>query len=767
MKTRDLEKIFLWAIKIGLWVIPFLPLYVSSSMLFPFITGKNFTFRIIVEIIFALWVGLVILKPEFRPRLTPLFKAVTVFMAILLLADILSPNPYRAFFSNYERMEGFMMLFHLYLYFIILSSVFTKRDWTIFFHFTLLASLVVSYIAFLQKLGLRPSLQGGYRVDSTIGNPTYLAAYLLFHIWLLVMLIYQFWKKRWVVYCYSALLIFELAILYFTATRGAVLALLTSSILFAASIVIFWPKVFPPKPAVNVRRPNVPATPWPRGRKLALSALAIIILAPIVFWQIRATGLIESQILDRLTSYSFQERTIKSRFMVWGMSFKAALERPILGWGQENYYLVFQKYFNPGLYGQEPWFDRSHNVIFDWLIHTGFLGLLSYLSIIGVVIFTLWYGMRKGFIQFWQGLALSALFITHFLQNIFVFDNLNTYLLFFAFLAYGDFLRWSPYGRSPVGRESAQEVRSGPAEGRTSVKFSLAGVVVFVLLVAVAWGGYFLHFKPISESKALIRALQLQQVGSDPLEVKAAFEKALAYGTFGDTEVREQLGNMARSIAANPTFTPAKRKEFLDFAISELRKEVEHPAKDVKHALFLGVLLSRGGQFGVSYLQEAERVLQEAIRLSPTKQVVYFELAQLYLNTGNAERAIELLQKAWDLDRSYQEAGSNLLLVALISGKTALAEATAKEIDFSSLPQEILRRLGDAYGQRGYFKEALEIYKGLVSLSPSNVDYRRAYASLLGRLGRAAEARREAEEVLRLNPELEKEVQEFLKGLPL
>ena len=105
---QRMEKIALWIVKIGLWLIRLLPLYISSGMLFPFITGKNFTFRVIVEIIFAFWVFLAALKTEYRPRLTPLFKTVTIFTAIVFLADLFSPNPFRAFFSNYERMEGFI-----------------------------------------------------------------------------------------------------------------------------------------------------------------------------------------------------------------------------------------------------------------------------------------------------------------------------------------------------------------------------------------------------------------------------------------------------------------------------------------------------------------------------------------------------------------------------------------------------------------------------------------------------------------------------------
>ncbi len=39
----------------GLFTIPFLTLYVANDYFFPFITGKNFAFRILVETV--LWLG--------------------------------------------------------------------------------------------------------------------------------------------------------------------------------------------------------------------------------------------------------------------------------------------------------------------------------------------------------------------------------------------------------------------------------------------------------------------------------------------------------------------------------------------------------------------------------------------------------------------------------------------------------------------------------------------------------------------------------------
>lgn len=737
---RNFEKISLWIVKIGLWLIPILPLYISSSMLFPFITGKNFTFRIVVEIIFALWVGLAVLRSEYRVRLTPLFKAVTFFIAIVFLADLFSLNPWRAFFANYERMEGFMMLGHLYLYFIMLSSVFRdRRDWLTFFHVTLAASIIVSFVALLQKFGYRVSLQGGFRVDSTIGNPTYLASYLVFHVWLLAMLLRRFWMKWWLRILYTAALLFELLIIYYTATRGAVLALLVVSFILVVALFFFWPKVFPAHSRLR---------PW------ALIVPLALVLVPLTFWQFRHASLVRSSpVLSRLTQMSFQERTIQSRFLIWGMAYKAALERPILGWGQENFYLVFQKYFNPGLHAQEPWFDRSHNIFFDWLVHTGFLGLAAYLAVLGAAFWTLISGIRKNIIPVWEGLILFSLFLAHFLQNFFVFDNLNTYLLFFAFLGYAQYIG------IPLENQVAGKVRGSP-----SLRFK-ARAATLAFLAAFLFFGYFLHWKSIQESRSLTRALSLAQFKAPMDQVMGAFEKALSYRTFGDTEVREQIANFARSVPSNDRFTLQEKTRFVDFAAQELKKEISGPAKDIKHLLFLAAVLNQAQSLNPQYGLEAEKILQEAIQISPTKQIIYFELAQLYLSQRKVDQTIETLRKAWYLDKNFQNAGLNLWLVGLLAKRSDVVAEAREVIKIKEIGNsESLLKLGSIYQEQGDLETALEIAERLVETVPDGAHHRATYGSLLVHFGRKEEGIKQLQEALRLDPNL-KEAQQFLDQL--
>lgn len=749
---KKLETIFSWIVKIGLFVIPFLPLYVSSSMLFPFITGKNFAFRIITEVIFVFWVWLAVAHPEYRPKLTFLFKTITIFIMIVFLADIFGPNPYRSLFSNYERMEGFMMLGHLYLYCVMLMSVFRKRDWMIFFHSTVIASLAVSYIGLMQKFGYRVSIQGGFRVDSTIGNPTYLAAYLVFHLWILLILMHAYRKQWWALSLYALAFLFELMIIYFTATRGAVIGIVAAGIMLGAAVVWKWSEVFPSPPDHH----NKKRISWPLGRKIAATVFACIIITPTIFWLARNSNVVQSnQVLRRLTNYSLQEGTIQARFHIWGQSWKGFLERPLLGWGQENYYLVFQKYFNPKLWGDEPWFDRSHDIFFDWLIHAGFLGLGAYLAMYGALYIHIIKGIRKHGVPFWSGTVVLVALFAHLLQNIFVFDNLNTYLLFFAFFAYGSFLitQSSDGEKADIRRHASKTLY---ARAHAAAIFCTG----FILVMS-----YYLHIAPIKQSKTLIRALTAFQ---EPVVMEkqiAIFKEALAYDSFGTTEVREQIVNIARNVAGNQRYSNTEQAQYMMFAIDELRKEVNRPAKDVKHMAFLGSLLSGSIESNQNYVMEAKNVLEEAVTLSPTKQMIAFELAQYYLFMGQNDAARDVVYRAWKLDPTFRVAAIHTWMLAVLTKQQDIAGEVAALYPLTSLSEVDLVRIGEAYRRIEDFKNALLVYEQLVVFAPQQAQYRATFAALLARDGRIKEAREQAREAIKLDPKIASDADRFLQDL--
>src|SRR3989344_2827716 len=85
-------------IRIGLFLLPPLALIVGGNfygklllpgvgdLFFPFITAKNFYFRIIVEVIFSLWAITALFNARFRPRMTPLMWALLATVGVLTLS---------------------------------------------------------------------------------------------------------------------------------------------------------------------------------------------------------------------------------------------------------------------------------------------------------------------------------------------------------------------------------------------------------------------------------------------------------------------------------------------------------------------------------------------------------------------------------------------------------------------------------------------------------------------------------------------------------
>jgi O-antigen ligase/TPR repeat protein len=750
ISSHTLERIYLWTIRGCLFVIPLLSLWVSRSLLFPYITGRNFAFRILVEIALALFAGLIMFKREYLPKLSPVMWALIAFMLIVGAANLLGVNPYNSFWSRYERMEGYIMLLHLAVYFVILAGVFPKkRDWDIFFHFFLAAGIGSGLYAVGQKLHLFQSIQGADRVDGTIGNPTYLAGYLLFIF--AIALIYMFRARRlWVRYSYGAAALFSLFVIYLTASRGPILALLAVATVFPL-LYIFFAKGQPEE--IKLRK------------KIAAIALAAVVIIPVVFWSVRGTVWVRSSpILSRFANISLTEKTTRARFMIWQMSWEGFKERPILGWGQENYVDVFAKYYNPKLFDQEAWFDRSHNIIFDWLINAGALGLLSYLFLMGSALVLIWQLYRREKILFGETAILGLTLIAYLLQNIFVFDSFNTYILYFAFLAYIHYLYIKTPERIGTEGKDARGAHTDPFYA-----FMVTGVGLLVMGSTI----YFANIRPMQESRELINVLNLLYNHGSVDQVGAQFEKTLSYHTFGDNEVREQLGRLAFQLADNNQASVESRVKFIQMAIASIEQEVKDDLLDIKAHLLLGTLYNRGVGIDPSYINKAKEHIDEAIRLSPTRETSYFLLADNYLTRNDFPHAIEVLKEAVKLEPHFIGAQMNLAFIALNANQGDITEQAFQDVmkdlppDYhSGSDAQAFTRVADLYVQKQNFVKARQWYEAIVSINPDNAQYHANLGGIYLRLGQKEKAIAEVKRAAEIDPDhFSKQADDFIKSL--
>lgn len=714
------NKILRVSVIVGIFLLPFICLFVANHMFFPFITGKNFAFRIIVEIITALWLILALRDKTALPKTSRLFYAFAIFIGVIFISDLLSPNSFKSFWSNYERMEGWVTLAHLFALFVVTSSMMTRKLWEWLFRTSIGVSLIVFVYGCLQLAGTLAINQGGVRLDATFGNATYLAIYMVFHIFLNLMLFS--WTKRgsfwrWV---YGLAILAELFILYHTATRGAILGLIGGLFLSAILFTIF-------------------EKGQTKLRKFSIGVLVGLVILVGGFIALKNTSFVQnSPVLTRFATLSFSDKTTESRFMIWNMAWQGFKDKPIFGWGQESFNYVFNKYYEPAMYSQEQWFDRTHNVFFDWLVVGGIAGILAYLSLFGFAFYYLW--RKNGQFTFLEKSLITGLFAGYFFHNLTVFDNITSYILFVLVLA------WIQSEAGTVPEVLAHKIHILDSGVKNRIIIPLISVVAIFVIYAV-------NVPAILASSELITSLS--RLPDSPAGNITHFKKALSYNSLGDSEIHEQLVQTASQAASNQNVDPKIREELFALTQSEMMKQIERTPEDARYNLFAGSFFASYGDS-----ENAIKYLTKAHNLSPNKQTIMFSLGSAYLGKGDLQNAIATMKTAFDLDPSFSEARFMYAIVLLYGKQGELADEILKPIQ----PEFVLgdMRILQAYYTGGFFDKALESINFFLKKDPGSVQYYFSRATILAQMGRPNQAIADLKKAVELNPNAKAQADQFI-----
>lgn len=451
-----------------LYLTPLVVILVTTSTLFPFIVGKYVSFRFLVGLSFIFLVLGIIFGRESRKywrRLvnavkSPLGIVIGIFTATFLLACVFGFDPAHSFWSNFERGEGGLQIIFLYLFFISLLTLFEKeKNWRKFLWIFLLSAMLMIlygvgaglkyidaetttqivggveqtfftgsggpfYTLFHNFIG--PSFsESGFRFQGSFGNPAYVATYLIFAMffagYLLVSKFRETNKLKKIVLI-SFIAVF-LVFFFLAGTRGAFLGL--GAGVFAGLLYLGLSKESWRKPALGI-----------------LIALVVLGSLGIVF---KNTKFVNSIPGSRVFDISLKTKTFQHRMIMWGVALEGWKEKPVFGWGPENYNEIFYRHFPPKYY--EPssgdygaWFDRAHSVIFDYLAETGAVGLLAYLSMFVVFFWQL--AKVKVEDSKWSN-VLKTLFIAipiaYLVQSLAFFEILVIYIALYVFFALGQY----------------------------------------------------------------------------------------------------------------------------------------------------------------------------------------------------------------------------------------------------------------------------------------------------------------------------------------
>lgn len=602
----------------GAFLILFIPLMITDSMFFPYITGKNFAFRIIVEIIFASWVLLAFIDKAYRPRFSWVAVSGLALLVVMFFANLFGEYPLKSFWSNLERMDGYVTLVHFYLYFIVLAHILrTKANWSYFLHTSVAVATFVAFYGLGQSTGV---IEGRNRVDSTLGNASYMAIYMLFHIFMVLWLMVR--RRDVFVRALYGLVLFLFAyILLETGTRGTFIGLLTGSGVAISYLVIF-------------------GRGYPEMRKLAMGAMVVLLTLVGGFYALKDSSVIqENDALRRIANINLtKDLTVRST--IWGMAAEGFKERPLLGWGQGNFNYVFNEKYEPSLYSQEQWFDRVHNIFFDWLIAGGILGFIAYFGIlISCLYYLFWRPLFKhdaqnddtSFTVLERALILGIL-AGYFTHNLVVFDNIVSYMFYAVLLAL-------VHSRVSVEIPSLTQLKVS--------KDVVQAVVLPIMIVAVVATVYFFHLPGMRAAQDIIVAFQSRDVDTR----FEAFETALARDSFANQEITEQLAQQAMSMARQQGIEASTKEKYLRMAESQIQVMIENKPNDARLHVFFASFYRSIGQFAL-----AQEQIDIARSLSPNKQTIILEQGITAQLNGDDERARKHFKEAYELEPKFKQA---------------------------------------------------------------------------------------------------------------
>ena len=236
------------------------------------------------------------------------------------------------------------------------------------------------------------------------------------------------------------------------------------------------------------------------ARRAGYVILVGVVAALILLLAARTTSALDpvidsSAMLERLSTISLDDSSIEGRALSAGAGFRAFLERPLLGWGPENYLVAWGKHYEsespPG-----ELFDQAHSKPIEELATKGALGLISYLLIWCAMALVIVRSFRaeSGFQQLFIA-VFGATLVAYFVQNLFLFDTPTTVMVFCVLTAFtvAEEQRLNADARTEPSPRRRIDL-SGVAN---ALRAPLGGTALAVVLAAAAIASlYFFNFKP-------------------------------------------------------------------------------------------------------------------------------------------------------------------------------------------------------------------------------------------------------------------------------
>jgi len=744
------QKNLLNVLKVGIYLTFLSHFFVFKNLLFPYITSKQIYFNILVEILSIIWIILILKYPEWRPKLNWLTYSILAFFGVILVSCFTGVDFNLSFWGDVERMLGWFHLAHFLLVYMVIVTVFRSwDDWKNLLIVSVITAVLVSIHGIGQQFGIVYSPWGSGRIIATIGNAAYVGAYAIFNISFAAILFTD--EKKWGIRSlYLAAMILIFLALFFSGTRGSYFGFFIG---IAVSLLI-----------VTILTKNK------QFRTYSLISLAsfVIILGSIFLF--RDNKLIASNgYLFRMTHISLNDPTMNTRFISWNAAFKEFPEHPLLGTGYGNYAITFDRFFPPEFFNYttgETYFDRAHNNIVDLLSTTGALGLAAYLSMFVFIMIYLIKAYRKDYAELQDIALVTGLLIAYFIQNLFVFDAMVTYIALMIVFAY---VYWLHSGERQVKYAKEREMSTG--------KFYLAGIAGLFIIFVIYQG----NIKP---TMMLVGTIEAQNEFAKTKDIKATvdiYKQALSHNSVLDRDSRTTLHRLLGG--ADPSAFANSSKDDLDyifnFTLDLADKNINYNPKDSmalllasqNYFLAAGAYQKIDGIKSFEYQQKSMDLIDRSIDASPGRIPIYYYKGQMQLAMGEKDKALETFKYAYDLNPKYSDSSCQLAQVYLYmqdeeQGMHYMDECLDKGGANANLRSpDNIKALLARYEKNKDYERMMKLAQRLSELTPKDANVWVNLAKLYLQNGMPDKAKEAAAKVSEIDPSLQAAVDEFISQI--
>jgi len=739
-----------WLYIAGFFIILALPLL----NLPPWFTPPSYTQAIAFRSLFAILgfiylckekIGFQKIKSALNPRskiFIPLIALLGYFLMVFI-STIFSLDISNSLWGTPERGAGFINFSFFILFFIFTFSVIRGKDWKKLLDFSLFVGFLIGLVAVFQQFKILYPFFAYMpdRPSATLGNTIILALYLI-PLCFLALSFFLSEINKVKKYLYLFLVIFyTFVIIFLTQTRAAILGI---------SVGAFWFLITYPLPA------------GPQAKKWKFTKISAVIL-PIIFIISIFYLNVNPQIYQkwpkilkdsayRITVLTHGLQSEQSRISAWRISIAGFIDRPYFGYGPENFYIAFNKHYDPNLPTMEDIknFDRAHNYLIQIMVDSGIFALIFYL----VFSFSIIWKLQKIKQKYPVANGLQAGFIAFFIASLASIDGFSISLIFFFFSAHSLYLISSS--------NLISELKNGETTSPNWYKFIKTPALIFLFFVLIIFLWQY-NFIPLQMNKQIVIAQDLAENNYWKEASKIMDEQSQIKTFFLPYTNYAYINLIIDRIISHPDEQTSLVKTLQKIS----QKNVSLQPYDYRNWLRLGESLATIAKDSkdTETLQEAQNAFKKALELSPKDPTILlsFFMSDIFSNNlTEAKEKSDYCLKAFPESREclWMSGLINIYLNNIEIGKKFIEKA--EKNGYYSGDEASQRQLLAAYLENKNYKEMLPLYQKLFLINRSQIQYKVSEMLCYKELGNYGMARQLAVEIIKSNPELKPQIESFL-----